>query len=381
MWKIDGDHATASGRHWGMLSARSNRCRSSAVALGALLALATTLAACGSSSTSSAASAPSTSTPTHLVFGSNGAPKLDGIKIAFGDAAGNFVIGDTNAYNVYLHLKEWGADATYTIASGATGQLGVRSGSLTTINGGFSTNADAGLIAFGPNQTHVDYVMVGQPSITSLAQLKGKTVTVATTVSGDTLLLGYALKKAGLTSSDVHTVYSGAESASVDQFISGRTDAAFVHSSALLKFNQDHIKYNILSVGATLLPGDTDSVMAASPSWLKANPAIAEAIDLAWLASAKVFDTNPSEWAKIAHQYTKGAEPVSYDLQAHKALLAIDGWPDNASAFTKAGLTQDLQINKAAGQMKGAGLAPLSKLVTFGPWNAAVKYFATHPNL
>lgn len=334
-----------------------------------------------SSSSSNSTSKSSSSSGSQLTFGSNGLPNLAGMKIPFGDAAGNAVIGDTNAYNVYLHLKQWGANATYTIASGATGELGVRSGSLAEINGGFSTDVDAGLTVFGPNQAHVDYLLLGGKGVTKLSQIKGQNVAVATTVSGDSLLMTAALKKEGLSSSQVKIVYTGSDSASEGQFISGRIPVTFLHASDLLKLKSAGVSYHILATAAQLIPGDADSFMAASPTWLKSHFADAEAIDLAWLASAKTFDTDPQAWVKVAGEYTKHAETSTYDMQAYQTLKPINGWPDNSSAFTQSAVNENLSISKSAGQIKGLGNRPTSQMADFGPWNAALKAFAAHPNL
>ena len=95
-----------------------------------------------------------------------------------------------------------------------------------------------------------------------------------------------AVIEEGARESQLSILRTGASSASLSALIPGRVDVAFVHSSDVPTAGSG---FHVLAVGATILPQYADSFMAATPSWLTSNPAMAEAIDLAWLASADLL--------------------------------------------------------------------------------------------
>jgi ABC-type nitrate/sulfonate/bicarbonate transport system substrate-binding protein len=253
--------------------------------------------------------------------------------------------------------------------------LAVEHGSLTFTSGPVAESVDAGLTIFGPNQVKTDYILVAKKSITSLAALKGTTFAVSTAGAPDALLLGMALKKAHLASSAVHVTYSGSSSANFDALLSGRLDAAWVHISALTKIGA-HL--HVLAYAYQLAPTFADSFMLARPAWLKSHFALAEAIDLAWLAEAKRFDTNESSWIGVVNQYTKHADTTATIRQDYTQLKTIHGWPDNAAAFSYAIALHNVLLAKASGELKGAGDRPVSQLIDAAPWQAALKIFLSH---
>jgi ABC-type nitrate/sulfonate/bicarbonate transport system substrate-binding protein len=157
----------------------------------------------------------------------------------------------------------------------------------------------------------------------------------------------------------------------------GRVDVAFVHADGLLTLQQ-HGTFNVLANSASLEPWDADSYMTASPAWLKANPATAEAIDLAWLHSAHVFNAHKQQWIQAALAYTKNAASASDASAAYDALAKAKPWPDDGSGMEKASLQKNFDAANQSGQIKGQGSRPLSQWAVIGPWQAAVTYFKAH---
>ncbi|HZV50286.1 MAG TPA: PhnD/SsuA/transferrin family substrate-binding protein [Candidatus Dormibacteraeota bacterium] len=314
--------------------------------------------------------------PTTLTFNANGTPDLKGLTIHLGNSAGDATIGDTVVYIVVQTLKQWGANADLQLGDANTTQLAVVSGQLQATAGPLPTDLNAGLDVFGNNQVHVDYLVVSR-DLTSLDQIKGKTVAIATTVSPDYYLLQGALKKVGLTTSDVKVQLTGSNGNSVNDMIQGRVDLAFVHADALLQLEQ-HGTIHVLANAAALEPWEADSYMAATPAWLKANPATAEAIDLAWLHAAYVFDHERSAWVNAALAYTKNAETSSQVAAGYDALARAQPWPDDGSGMSLSTLTKNFDAARQAGQIKGRGDRPISQWADIGPWQAAVKYFKAH---
>ena len=333
----------------------------------------TATTAAGSSATTSAAGQPSTAT--QLNFNADGTPNLKGLSFAIGNAAGSAHIGDTNVYDMVQYLIKWGATATQTNASKNAPELAVASGSLDSASGPLPTEVDAGLVVFGPNQARLDDVLLAKTSIATLSDLKGQKVAICCDASPDGVLLTAVLQKANLTQSQITIQKTGASSASLHALIAGQVDAAFVHSNAVPTAGNG---FHVLGVGATILPQYADSFMAAESSWLNSHPAMAEAIDLAWLASAKLFNTDEASWVKAAAAYTKNADTTAQYQAAWTELQGIQGWPTAQSTVSSSVVSFNLNIAKQQSALKGPGLNPVSQLMDLTPWNSAWAQFSAH---
>jgi NitT/TauT family transport system substrate-binding protein len=340
-----------------------------------VLAAAVVAAACGSSP---AASQQTTSgySPAALHFRANGTPDLTGLTLHVGNAAGDATIGDTVVYIAVQQLAKWGASADLTNSAGNTSQLAVVSGGLQATAGPLPTDVDAGLDVFANNQVHVDYLMVSS-ELSKLSDIKGRTIAIATTVSPDNFLLDGALAKAHLTRNDVKVQLTGSNGNSVNQLAQNKVDVAFVHADGLLTL-QKNGTYHVLANGAELEPWDADSYFSATGDWLKANPAAAEAIGLAWLHAAHVFDAEKTRWVQFALQYTKNAITESDASASYDALAKAQPWPDDGSGMETATLQKNFDAANQSGQIKGQGSRPQSQWAVTGPWKAAVDYFKAH---
>lgn len=341
----------------------------------ALLALSACSSASQTSSATPSGSATQSSSATKLVFNSDGTPNLKGLTFNVGNAAGSAHTGDTNVYDLVQFLKKWGASASQTNASQNAPELAVASGQLDAAAGPLPTEVDAGLTVFGPNQARLDDVVLAKTSVTSVADMKGKTVAICCDASPDGVLLTAVLKGAGLTESDLTVLRTGASSASLSALIAGRVDVAFVHSSDV---STAGASYHVLAVGGTILPQYADSFMAATPSWLNAHPAMAEAIDLAWLASSKLFNTDESQWVANAAAYTSNADTTAAYEKSWQELRSIQGWPTEDSILTPSVVSFNLNIAGQQSALKGAGTRPAAQEMDLTPWQQAWSVFSAH---
>lgn len=340
-----------------------------------LLALAACSTAGQTTSGPQGGAASSASTPTKLAFNADGTPNLKGLTFSIGNAAGSAHTGDTNVHDLVQFLKQWGANASQTNASQNAPELAVASGQLNATAGPLPTEVDSGLTVFGPNQARLDDVVLVKNSVTSLSDLKGKNVAICCDASPDGVLLTALLKKAGLSESQLNILRTGASSASLSALIAGRVDVAFVHSSDVPKAGSG---FHVIAVGANILPQYADSFMAATPSWLKSNPALAEAIDLAWFASAKLFNTDESKWVANAAAYTSNADSTSAYQQAWTELQSIQGWPASASILTSSVVNFNLNIASQQQALKGEGTRPAAQEMDLTPWQQAWAVFSAH---
>lgn len=338
--------------------------------LGAL-ALAASLTACGSSGASSTSSAAMTT----LKFTSAGTPDLKGVTIRIGNAAGSAHIGDTNVHDLVQILSQWGATASQENASQNAPELAVDSGKLDIAIGPLPTEVDAGLVVFGPNQARLDDEILAKPGITSLAGLRGKPVAMCCDASPDGVLLSAALGRAGLSQSQLSLVRTGASSSSLNALIAGQVDAAFTAASGL---PSSTAKFPVLGTATDLVPSYADSFMAAQGSWLTSHPAVAEAVDLAWLAAAKLFNTDQASWVKNAAAYTSNADSTAQYSQAWTQLRQLNGWPLAESTLTSSVVAYNLGIAKQQKALQGQGTRPAAQEMDLTPWQQAWNTFSQH---
>lgn len=348
------------------------------VAVASLALVATTATACGGSSHTSSSS--SNAAGSGLTFDSQNLPVLKGASFNIGNSAGDATLGDTVAYLVPQILKKWGASTSFQLGNGNNTELAVVSGQMDTTSGPLGSCINAGLTLFGPNQVHVDYLLVSDKAGT-VKDLKGKTVALATAVSPDQTLLTLALQQAGLTRSDVHTFISGANSASVSAMVKGAVDAAWVHADALLKL-QASGNFHVLASGAETAPFIADTYMCAKPTWLTAHPDYAEAIDLAWITAANTFNKDEAGWVQAAQGFTKGADTVANDQAAYTALQKADPWSLASIAhFAQPDLQKNFDLLKTAGSIKGQGDRPIAQWLDTTPWTKAWAVYQAHTSL
>jgi ABC-type nitrate/sulfonate/bicarbonate transport system substrate-binding protein len=337
------------------------------------------LSACSSPSSTPAAQSgggsSAMSTPTKLVFNADGTPNLKGLTFSIGNAAGSAHTGDTNVYNLVQFLKKWGASATQTNASQNAPELAVASGQLNATAGPLPTELDSGLTVFGPNQARLDEVVLAKNSVATLADLKGKNVAICCDASPDGVLLQKVLNQADLSESQLNILRTGASAASLSALIAGRVDVAFVHSSDVATAGAG---YHVLANGASILPQYADSFMAATPQWLNANPAMAEAIDLAWFASAKLFNSDESAWVSDAAAYTSNADTTAKYEKSWTTLQGIQGWPAQSSILTPSIVSFNINIAAQQQALKGDGTRPAAQEMDLTPWQQAWSVFSAH---
>lgn len=305
----------------------------------------------------------------------NGQPTLSGMNIAVANAAGSAHIGDTNVHDLVNFLNKWGANASQENASHNAVELAVASGKQTVAVGPLPTEVDTGLTTFGPNLTHLTDGILAKKTIKSLKTLKGKNVAYCCTASPDGVLLTAALKKAGLKQSQIKLLATGASTASLNALIAGQVTAAFTALGGLPTAAKP---FHMLTDAEQLLPKYADSFMSATPQWLKSHKKEAIAVDLAWFAAAKLFNSSESQWVKNAGTYTSNADTTAQYKAAWKQLKTLTGWPVKESAYTAPIVKYNLQIATQQQALKGTGTKPEATLTTFSIWKTAWSIWTKH---
>ncbi len=353
------------------------RLRDRLLAVAAVAGLAAVLAACGAAA-STHKSGPVT-TPKHLVLNSSGLPVLSkGTSIAIGDG-GPPAPGatDTNAWLTSQLLAEWGASTTYTIAGGAAPEDSVVSGALTETNGPMSLLLDSGLTVFCPNQVHVDWELVSTHD-TTLSQLVGQKIANLSATSTSSYIQVAVLKKKGISASKVTEVYTGSNVTDLTVLLNGDVQAAWIHSTQNVP-TPGQPTLHVLAKGSTYATFLADSYLGAKESWLKAHPAYAEAIILAWIKAANIFDYHENQWLKDAQTYTDNVSPISTTRLQWQAEHSVNAWGlQNEAEMTASALQQNYDAVKAQGVIHGDGVRPLSQIADLSVWNAAWSIYQHH---
>jgi ABC-type nitrate/sulfonate/bicarbonate transport system substrate-binding protein len=299
----------------------------------------------------------------------NGTPNLHGLSITFADQ-GTPDPSRILSYHMVSLLDSWGANAhvlwaqSEQIASSAmqrgTAQvlMGTIPNQLPTVENGFN------VVAFGLNEPHVDYAFVTTRDITSISQLKGKSVGVLTGGAGDIsyVLAAQALKSGGLNVADVHIVKTGGQTARIAALASGLVQASVVGHESIYQLKSQGV-HNLFDLTAKD-PQLYNDLLWAQPSWLKANPKLAVAVNLAALDTYKWF-TNPANAAAAVAEGVKnsqGATPAGA-TELYNVLRSNNVYQPG-SVLTAAQLTSQ--------QNYYLGTGTLTKSVPISSWSTTI---------
>lgn len=343
-----------------MTSTNAPRGRRRWLAAAAAAALAAPLlAACGSSGGGSGAG---TSLPTSA----NGTPNLKGvtIRIAVGSTP---AVEDTKVELMSQILHGWGANTKIVNQTGDPAAIrAILAGDADIGSIAVSSAINSGLTIFGPSQPRLDYHFMGAPGLKSINDLPGHIYGTSNTHGLEALMFADLLAKNNIPASKVKVTLAGGASVRVTAMLTHHIDATFVHQSdigALIKAG-----FNDLETMSSAAPDLADSFVGGSPSWVKAHPALATAVDEAWIKAAQIFDNDKSAWVKAAVAYAGGTAADA--SSAYDALKAANTFPVSASAFSQSSAVAQEQLAKQVGAINTA--PPPSKWLDVTPWTNAV---------
>ncbi|MFI5269151.1 MAG: ABC transporter substrate-binding protein, partial [Chloroflexota bacterium] len=301
----------------------------------------------------------------------SGAPDLKGQTIKVDLGAGSPHVSDSETYIMVQMLKKWGATADMQLGSGNTPTMAVVSGQEDVSAQGFSEMVNAGLTVFGPNQPHVDYVMISK-KLTSVDQLPGKVFGLGGTKNGvDAVLLHSILTAHKIPFDKVQELEIGTVSNAVNAMLGGKLDAAFIHGDGLAKVQDQG--FNVLAEANKEVPWYGDSFVAAKSEWIKAHPDLAAAVDEAYLAAAKEFNTDTKQWVADAQSYTQHSTSDQSVTAAHDLFKTFNLWPQDATAYGTDSLQKNWDAANTMQDIKGRGQRPIDQLSDATAWQTAVK--------
>ncbi len=329
--------------------------------LCAVLAGITLVAACSSSSKGGGTPAQT------LHTNASGTPALKGttIRIAIGAAP---QLTDTKVALMAQILQSWGAKTAIVNQTGDPAAIRViLAGDADVGSIAVSTAINSGLLIFGPSQPRLDYHFIGSPSLKSISDLPGHVYGTSNTHGLEALMFADLMAKNHINPASVKVTLAGGASVRVAAMLTHHIDATFVHFDDVPKLTQ--AGFNDLATMSQAAPELADSFMAGSPKWVQAHPALAVAVDEAWIKAAQIFNNDKSQWVAAAVKYAGGSTAdaeTTYD-----GLLKADTFPATKNAFTAASASAQ---EKLAGQVGAINTQPpLNQWFTETYWDQATK--------
>lgn len=321
------------------------------------------IAACSSANAGGSGDSGAGSTPSTAA---SGTPNLKGvtIRIAVGSTP---AVEDTKVELMSEVLQGWGANVQIINQTGDPAAIRViLAGDADIGSIAVSSAINSGLTIFGPSQPRLDYHFVGAPSLKSIADLPGHTYGTSNTHGLEALMFADLLAKYHIPASKVNVTLAGGASVRVSAMLTHHIDATFVHQSDMAPLIK--AGFNDLATMSTAAPQLADSFIGGSPSWVKAHPALAVAVDEAWIKAAQIFNNDKTAWVQAAVKYAGGSTATA--ASAYDALKATNTFPVSASAFSESSAVTQEQLAKRVGAITTAP-APSQWLDTTA-WATAV---------
>lgn len=209
--------------------------------------------------------------------------------------------------------------------------------------------------------TNATSALVVRPGINSVADLKGKTIATASSISTPTVLAKAYLAKNGLSSS-VKLLSLQTEQAQSAAFTSGQVDGLFLNLDDVVKAQAmvPGSKILVTPEQMNVAPG-AQAGLGTSESFLQANPATVKAMIGASLEATKFSLENPAKTIAIyAKEFDTTTAQATTIYNEIKPYIVLQGTPTSA----------ELQAN-AASDSRSAG-----KTITVGDiqkaWNTSL---------
>jgi NitT/TauT family transport system substrate-binding protein len=282
------------------------------------------------------------------------------------------MIGILKNQGVDAQIKWNGSSSNVAIAQLQSGDV---DGFSNAVAGGLGA-AIAGIpiVDFALVNPREDYVFITRPDVTSLSQLKGKSIGVLDTTSINYPQELIVLKKAGLDAGDVKTVIAGGQSSRLAALVAGRLDGTMLsHAAAIQLVPQGyHVLYDFTKQSAAMY----DDNIFAMKSWLASHKALAIAVNkailqtLVWFNNPKNEDAVVKEAVDLAPGTDAAATKTLFDQlrnlhwAVEKATLNIPTLKYEAALFNQVGAVKG---SLPVGQWANVAYANAAKKALYPP--------------
>ena len=243
------------------------------------------------------------------------APKVDLSGVSFVMTTSEPDTLNMGAFFLMDKLRQWGAKVelvTLTTTSGIqtmiAGKSDFASQGADEVVLGKSQGAD--ITAVGSARTKQNYVLVGKKSIKDVPSLKGHSIAMSGPSGFDTLLGKYALKKAGLGTSDANFVQIGGSPDRGAALIAGSVDAATIFTSTWEQIKSKTDNLHLLEDFAQTTDFPSDAYYAKT-DYIKKNPNLFLGIACANLEANAWIASSESQFVEFTKRHVKGADDAA----------------------------------------------------------------------
>ncbi len=232
-------------------------------------------------------------------------------------------------------LEEWGAELDMIELTSTTGVQALIAGQTDLAGGGtdeliLGAAAGADIVAVASTQDKMDYVLVSKSDITSVADLKGKSIGMSGPAGYDTLLSRLAVKKNGLALDDVNFVQIGGSGDRAAALLAGRVDAATIFLSDWFELQRRSEDVTGLVFMTELVESSTKSGINTTKTFAAENPDVMFALACANLETYKWVNSSKEEFIAYTLENVEGATEEAtgalYDM-----LIEIDMYPTDVA--------------------------------------------------
>jgi NitT/TauT family transport system substrate-binding protein len=222
------------------------------------------------------------------------------------------------------------------IQSMIAGDLGYSGAVGTAVINAKLAGADVAIVQSQMNT--LPYFIVGNASIKSPEQLKGKTAAVHIPGTSADFAVRLALAKVGVAYKDIKAITVGGAPARLAAMMSGQADFTVVTEGERLRAEKAGLKA-IIDMAKLKVPFQFTCI-ATTRKKIRENPDEVRRVVLAMTEAGHFFKKHKEESIKVMQKYTRGSsrDVLEAAYVANAALLVDDGYP------TLEGLKQTLEI-------------------------------------
>jgi NitT/TauT family transport system substrate-binding protein len=188
-----------------------------------------------------------------------------------------------------------------------------------------SIQSGAPVTAFMERTTAAPYLILGRKGLTSIAQLKGKTIIIGGPADITRVFADKALAQGGLKPDDYTYTYAGATTERYAALVSGGVDAAILFPP--FSFRGEAEGYPLLADITKVFPAFIFDAFTARSDWAQKNPEIVTAFTRAYIDAVRWFydPANKSKAMQILQQETNSsADDIAktYELFVSKHIFS-----------------------------------------------------------
>lgn len=261
---------------------------------------------------------------------------LSGQSVRIGTAA-ETPLDIGTGYSIEL-LRSWGADVEREELTDVGGLQAIVADRI-DITGRSSDEVidaharDIEVVAIGAASSAMHYVIIGDPDITSVADLSGRTVAISGPGGFDTVILDALLAEEGMTRGvDVTDVAIGGSSERTSSLLADQADASMVFLDDWLALSERTDDVHLIGHVSELMPGLSSRTYAAPREWLDDNPEMALALACANLEANRWINEDQEGYVEFATDRITGVTEDSVTA-FHEAALDLEMFPTEPSAI------------------------------------------------